>query len=144
MHMAERSFDSKHIALEQLETALQLYFERESYLSVITLAGAAEEILGRLARSRGIDNSLEALKKAAGAIHQHLYGEQIESKSIAVRANYARNKLKHVGVTEETLVTLDEKQEAIDMLIRAIDNYWLVEQKLTPLMESFQGEQFDV
>ena len=42
--MVEMAHDVQCIALRQLETALRLYFEREDYYSVITLAGASEEI----------------------------------------------------------------------------------------------------
>ena len=38
------------VALRQLETALRLYFERDDYYSVITLAHASEEIFGTFRR----------------------------------------------------------------------------------------------
>ena len=46
--MALMAHDIQCVALKQLETALRLYFEREDYYSVITLAGAAEEVFGSL------------------------------------------------------------------------------------------------
>jgi hypothetical protein len=142
--MTERSYDSKCIAIEQLEVALQLYFEGAPYLSVITLSGAAEEILGKVAKRRGIDTSLESLKNAAVAIHKLLHNEDVNQKVFADRANFARNKLKHINAAEEPTISLDAKQEAIDMLNRAIDNYWLIEKNLTVLMEEFQRGQRDV
>jgi hypothetical protein len=47
------------LAIEQLETALFLFLERKSYVSALTLAGAAEEILGMAAKIKGIENSLQ-------------------------------------------------------------------------------------
>ena len=44
--MTQIAHDIQCMALRQLETALCLYFEREDYYSVITLAGAAEEVFG--------------------------------------------------------------------------------------------------
>ena len=40
------------MALRQLETALRLYFEQEDYYSVITLAGASEEMFSELLRGQ--------------------------------------------------------------------------------------------
>ena len=46
--MTEMAHDVSCCALRQLETALPLYFEGEDYYSVTTLAGAAEEVFGKL------------------------------------------------------------------------------------------------
>ncbi len=51
--MAEIAHDVQCMALRQLETALRLYFEREDYYSVITLAGASEDIFGKLLSGGG-------------------------------------------------------------------------------------------
>ena len=42
--MTSMAHDLDRVALRQLETALCLYFEQQDYYSVITLAGASEEI----------------------------------------------------------------------------------------------------
>lgn len=131
--------DSRCIALTQLETALRLYFERNDYFSVITLAGNAEEIIGKILESKGIVNSLEEMKKTVAAIHKHLYSEMLSEVVVAKRANRAKNAIKH-GIGSSPTVTLDAQQEAKDMLNRAIDNYWLLEEWLTPAMEMFQRE----
>ena len=104
----------------------------------ITLGGAAEEIFGKLLEVKGLGNSFVSLKKAVAEMHQHLYNEVLADEAIATRANRARNHLKHLGASPT--VTLDAKQEAQDMLQRMIDNYWLLETRLTPAMERFQAE----
>lgn len=38
------------------------------------------------------------------------------------------------------IIKLDLAQEATDMLFRAIDNYWALNESLTPAMEQFQRE----
>jgi len=121
-----------------LETALQLYFEKRDPGSIITLAGAADEIFGKLLKRAGRDSSLSSLIAAVTEIQGRLFGEAQEPKRIADRANLARNSLKHIGDTE--LVKLDLETEAQDMLNRAIDNYFSLEQTLTPAMERFQRE----
>lgn len=137
--MTTLTHDSRCIALAQLETALRLYFEWQDYFSVITLAGNAEEIFGKILKAKGIVNSLEARKKTVAAIHQHLYGEMLSEAVVAERANRAKNAIKH-SIGSSPTVTLDAQEEAKDMLNRAIDNYWLLEEWLTPAMERYQRE----
>jgi hypothetical protein len=137
--MADKSHDCRCIALSQLETALRLYFERSNFFSVITLAGNADEILGKILKTKGKESSLEELKKAVAAVHLHLFEEVLPESVVAERANRAKNAIKH-GIGEAPTITLDAEQEAKDMLNRAIDNYWVLEQWLTPAMEKFQRE----
>lgn len=139
--MSHRAYDKKCIALAQLETAVRLFLEEQDYFSVITLAGAAEEILGKLATRAGRDSSVTSLKQAALAIHLHLFDEPGNEQEIADRANRARNALKHLDARGNPTITLDAREEAIDMLNRAIDNYWLLETSLTPVMEQFARSQ---
>ena len=104
--MPTEAYEVKFIARIQLETALRLFKEQRDLFSVVTLAGASEEILGKLLCARGIDNSLESLKKAAVAIHEHLFSEPLDPKDIANRANRARNRLKHVSESPDVPVSL--------------------------------------
>ena len=136
--MVIRAYYRKDLALAQLETALRLYFEGGDRGSVITLAGAADEIFGKLLAASGRDSSLQSLISAVTAIQEKLFGEANEPKYIARRANAARDSLKHIGDTD--LVKFDLEVEARDMLNRAIDNYWSLEQNLTPSMERLQRE----
>lgn len=136
--MAIDTYSSEDIALVQLETALRLYAEGDDFFSVITLAGAAEEVLGKVVSRKGKENSLDALKKAASAVHTYLYGEKVKYSVYVYRANYFRNKIKHVNPGIEPLITFDVKEEAGDMLTRAIDNYWLANETITVSMQEFE------
>lgn len=138
--MAIRAYYRTDLALSQLETALQLYLEKREYASIVTLAGAADEIFGKLLAASGRENSLESTKKAVSAIHMHLFGEPLAASIVVERANRARNCLKHWDEGDPHIVKLDLPEEARDMLNRAIDNYWSLEQKLSPAMERFQRE----
>ena len=138
--MPIRAYYRTDLALSQLETALRLYFEGSDFASVVTLAGTADEIFGNLLKSEGRESSLESLKTAVAAIHQALYGETIPPSLAADRANRARNSLKHWNSGDPHILKFDLPQEARDMLFRAIDNYWTLEQKLSPAMERFQRE----
>lgn len=136
--MTVESHSKQHIALTQLETGLRLFQEAGDYYSVVTLAGAADEILGRLLESRGGVTALSSLTKAAAAIHLKVHGEPRDEKAFVQRANLARNSLKHLGSLGEETVRLDIREEAADMLDRAISNYWALTQSMTPAMEAFE------
>jgi hypothetical protein len=135
-----QAYAKQSIALAQLETALRLFRTGDELISVITLAGAAEEILGKLVRKRGQDNSLDSLKKTAAAIHERLFSERIDTSVIADRANRARNALKHLTAGGDP-VSLDLREEAVDILNRAVDDYWILETNLTAAMDSFLRAQ---
>ena len=138
--MPEQTYDKRFIALTQLESALRLFREGDDYFSALTLAGAAEEILGDLLRSRGQQNALDDLTSGAVLIHKHLFGEEAGAKEFAIRANRARTASKHLDAGGHT-ITLDIRDEAKDMLERAIGNYWRLEESLTPAMRLFTREQ---
>jgi hypothetical protein len=140
--MTLRAYYRRDLALAQLETALRLFGERKDLASVITLAGAADEIFGKLLTASGGESSLASLTKAVAAIHEHLYGEPGNPAQIARRANLARNSLKHWDEGDAEIIKFDLEVEASDMLNRAIDNYWSLEKKLSPAMEAFQRETF--
>jgi len=139
--VAIRAYYRRDLALAQLETALQLYFESGDRGSIITLAGAADEVFGKYLERAGRESSFKSLVVAVTEIRARMFGEPLEQeevKAIADRANSARNSLKHIGETD--IVKFDLETEARDMLYRAIDNYWSLEQTLTPAMERFQRE----
>ena len=134
----------KDRALKQLETALCLYFKGEDYYSVITLAGASEEIFGKLLPDGA--HAFGIFQKTFVKVRQLLRGqpldadaEKADAKWVADRSNYARNRLKHLDSNPQAL-NWDPEQEARDMLTRAIDNYWHLNADLTPLMRRFQDK----
>jgi hypothetical protein len=63
--MAVLRLHKREIAQKQLETALCLDSEGRDPLSVITLAGAAEEILGKLLACDGRPNALQVRHEMA-------------------------------------------------------------------------------
>ena len=126
------------IALRQLETALSLYFEREDYYPANTLAGASEEVFGKLLRENNPENALDSLKKGGTAIHKALFDEDLPEKEISDRTNWVRNLLKHWTPGQPKVFEFDAPEEAKDMLNRAIDNYFKLKGALTPAMKQFQ------
>ena len=54
----------QQVAEHQLERALRLFLDERDYVSAITLAGASEEILGRLLAKEGKEHALGSFVKA--------------------------------------------------------------------------------
>ncbi len=110
--------DHNHLsaAHSQLLQALRLYEEGEDYQSVITLAGAAEEIFGRLSRKMGLGCALDRLTATLPMISERFLQQELGTREAAKSVNRAKNWLKH---GEEPL-SFDAKFEAEDMLDRAI------------------------
>jgi hypothetical protein len=109
------------IAEHQLFRALQMWSE-EDYISCITLAGAAEEILGKRMRKLGLEPSFDNLKGTIVLLAQH-FGDNPENidKIVAEMMNQTRNELKHYS--GEEALEFDLKSDAEELLERAISNY---------------------
>lgn len=107
----------------QLEVALQFYMRGEEFPAVITLAGAAEELLGKIAESKGHEPSLKRAMRNRCDIFKEIYGEEAREKNFADLQNRVRNELKHFRTGEE--VQADYEHEAAQMLTRALENYVL-------------------
>ncbi len=135
--MVFEEFGHKRIAVIQLETAIRLYNEGDEYVSAITLAGAAEEILGNLLNERGDNSKLDDLKADGVKVYKALFGSETEPKYIADAANKYRNAMKHLTTTDDHTIVFDPEESAFDMIDRAISNYWRLEENLTPPMDSF-------
>ena len=136
--MAEETYEKLDIACQQLNTAIDLFFEDANHFSVITLTGAAEEILGRYMELIGKQSSLDGIVKGTALVHKHLYGEELPHKEFKFRANMARNSIKHLDSDEDLNVMFDSKEEMINMLVRATDNYFGME-----IPESDQVRKFN-
>ncbi|QWV94917.1 hypothetical protein KP004_06985 [Geomonas oryzisoli] len=113
------------IAARQLETALLLYFAQKDLFSVITLAGAAEEILGELLRLR------EPLER------QNPFRSVLE----LLRPAKARAR-EEVAAAHETdlYVHMDVRHEAEFLLGRAIDDYFALTGELSGNMRKFNED----
>ncbi|OAI26104.1 hypothetical protein [Methylomonas koyamae] len=107
------------IARRQIEAASELFFSGGDFLAVVTLAGAAEEILGKLIKRRGetamIDRLVELDRQLTGGRSFKIVNKEI---------NGIRNALKHADDPNEDELEI-EAGSAIAMLSRAVVNYVL-------------------
>ncbi len=119
------------IALIQLERAIELFFEKEDFISAITLAGASEEICRKILERECKVSSGDMLKEW----FKEKYPDAQENEKFFKHANQSRNSLKHFDNPKEIEVEIDQI-EAAYWLARAVMNYDLSHAILTkPLIK---------
>lgn len=122
--MSTSILTAEEIAEHQLITALRLWHD-DDYLSALTLAGAAEEILGKRLRILGRTPSFDQIKNEIIALaKQHGDSDPKTEKLVATLLNQTRNELKHYDGDDS--LSFDLKLDAAEMMERAIANYHLL------------------
>ena len=106
--------------------AIQLYIGQTNLVRAVTLAGAAEEILGKLVRQEGKKTAFEDVLNRLCEMHKLAFNEHPDRKAYADLRNGTRNEFKHLCSGAALSVNLD--REASQLIHRAIENY----QKLSP------------
>ena len=102
-------------ATEQMDWAIRLFIEHEAYLPAITLAGAAEEILGELLRDQSVFFQLKTTLSARFNLPEKTVSQE--------HLNKARNWLKHwKDLKDSETVSIDLQGEAIQYIVRALTN----------------------
>ena len=119
--MSTVAISAESIAESQLLAAIGLW-RSEDYLPALTLAGAAEEILGKRLRKLGREPSFNqlrdlivALARQEGEIDPNL------EKTVGDMLNDTRNALKHYGGDHS--LEIDLRADCLEILERAIANY---------------------
>jgi hypothetical protein len=102
-------------AVDQLDWAIRLFLDHKAYVPAITLAGAAEEILGGVVRTRAAFGVLR--KKFAADFG---FEEKVVSQD---HLNKAKNWLKHWdGHRGDEQIRLELDEEALQYIVRALAN----------------------
>jgi hypothetical protein len=115
---------AEEIAERQLLAAIRLWHEGD-YVSAITLAGAAEEILGKRLRKKGKEPSFDNIRSAIMALSKTLGDEnQKTEKIVADLLNQTKNELKHYSGDDH--LEFDLLEDSIELLERAITNYQML------------------
>jgi hypothetical protein len=125
------------VAEHQLERALRLFLDENDYVCAITLAGASEEILGRLLEKSGREHALGTFVKACVKTGKVVYNENWSHKTFADMANAFRNDLKHYRDGNPITVP---REAAVEILDRAIENFFALTSRETPNMRRFMEE----
>ncbi|MFA6261448.1 MAG: hypothetical protein WC760_08270 [Bacteroidia bacterium] len=113
------------IALIQLRTSIQLY-NKDNFIAALTLAGAAEEILGKISKKNSKTNA---------AIEEKIFIDQIADIYKKDRPSYnkvlnlrhkLKNEIKHNDRGDNDDIIHDFKCEAETFILGAIRNYELI------------------
>jgi hypothetical protein len=138
----EETLSNLEIAHRQIERAIVLFLDDRDYVSSLTLAGAAEEILGKLLNKEGKEHWLDSISKGAlralGFRKRELQAPEAlkAKKEIANIANRHKNAFKHYNI--DGTVTLLVDVAAAEMIDRAISNYFDLTQRETGAMGKFK------
>ncbi len=116
------------VAEKQLAKAIELFCAQEP-LPAITLAGAAEEILGKLVKDGGGDNALEEEVKDLCDLYQTVFGHSGDPKVLADLMNMSGNPLE-----------LNLEEEAVNLIQRAIDNFQRLRPGPNAMFQRFEDE----
>ncbi|HZX47679.1 MAG TPA: hypothetical protein VFF47_00500 [Nitrospirota bacterium] len=102
-------------AVDQLDWAIKLFLDYKAYVSAITLAGAAEELIG------GKLGNNSAFKQLQGKLAKEY---DIDSRILSqAHLNKAKNWLKHWNnCGDNDRVDIEIDTEAIQYILRAISN----------------------
>ena len=132
------SLSKLEIAQIQLNRSIELFFNEKDYISAITLAGAAEEILGKLLKveDKEIKNSLEEIIDITINNCEERLNEEIKKKDIVSLANYYRDHCKHFKDGKDTFFSVDF--EAAHLIDRASRNYFKLTGAETEEMVKFR------
>jgi len=93
-------------------------------VSALTLAGAADEILGRMVAKRGKPTRVENLAHYLGSIFDYAGKPRPSLRELIRLHNRVRNELKHQDDGRNVIVDADFHSEAEDMLLRCMFNYY--------------------
>jgi hypothetical protein len=89
--MSEKTYQRIVLATEQLDVALELFLCRRSFVSALTLAGAAEEILGKALAHRGEAPWLKYEHGLVAEIEKILRGQPYKLKDFVDEKNRVRS-----------------------------------------------------
>ena len=113
----------RRIALIQLEQSLNL-LDAGDPVSALTLAGAAEEILGRAASRKGHEPRVEYNADWLGSLYDWAKKPRPSRKQLVSQLNAVRNHLKHQDDGRNVRVEADFEFEAEEMILRCMFNHF--------------------
>ena len=130
-----RQYDYQEVALNLLETALDLY-NQENYISSLNLACAAEEILGGMVTQKNLKN-MNQLGKDVWLQLAQIPGATVPTeKEIDKMINYKnrlKNAVKHFAeLHEKYLVRYTIQKDARMFIYHAMHNYMILFEAYPP------------
>ena len=134
-------YTKRRLAEIQISRAVQVLVDHDDVVSALTLAGAAEEILGKMLAAKGEETALEVTITWDASLWVYLVKEAAkegrtvippDAKELRRRNNRVRNEVKHNDQGTNASVAADYRYWAEEMLLRAISNYTRLFKKFPP------------
>ena len=121
------------IAVHQLEKSISLFINEKDFICAITLAGAADGILGGLLKRYGKKTTHDRHKEILRKYNHGLTDKELND----LHLNMVRNEFKHVKRDEHETKDYALETESILYITRGVSNYILIQQELTVIMAEF-------
>ncbi|HKX64189.1 MAG TPA: hypothetical protein VJM78_02695 [Rhizomicrobium sp.] len=103
-------------AADQLDWAIRLFLDHDAYVAAITLAGAAEELIGKPLQEQAVFKQLTQTL----SVHSGLDPKSVTQNHL----NKAKNWLKHWDEhTDQGRIELELDEEALQYIVRALTNF---------------------
>jgi len=115
--------EKRDIAIAQLKASAR-HYNKEDYVCSITLSGASEEILGRIAKKRTGTYQLEGDIIYLRSVYDYFSGQEPTNKELIEKINWVKNELKHNDDGENEWVEADFENEAALLFVKAVKNYF--------------------
>lgn len=120
--MTSQTCNRIDLAHEQLEMAIVAFLELERFASAITLASAAERVLGQALRHAGKQSVLDWKFEATDLVHAALHGKSLARGAFTDAENRVSNALRHFDERDAPDFEADLEEAACWMLVRACEN----------------------
>ena len=114
--------EKRDIAINQIKGAAR-HYKHGDYVCSITLSGAAEEILGRIAKKRRGVNQIENELNYLRSINNYFSGQKPSNKELLKKVNKVKNEFKHNDSGDNEWVEADFENEAAMLFVKAMKNY---------------------
>ena len=124
----------RDVAIVQLERAIRLFLNEKDFISSVTLACAAEGILGEYIKETGEQPHAEQLK---AVLHDAVLPNHTLKQINDDYVNRARNFFKHKHRALDQRFKFEPETEAICALVRSITNAALVTEAVSDSAVSF-------
>lgn len=115
--------EKRDIAIKQIKAAAR-HYNKGDYICSITLSGAAEEILGRIAKKRTKTNQLEREVAYLRSVYEYFSGQKPSDRDLVQKINKVKNELKHNDSGDNDWVDADFEYEAALLFVKAVKNYY--------------------
>jgi|SRR5690554_3772867 len=116
-------YHKSDIAMQYLNLALSEYIKGKNMFAVLHLAGAAEEMLGKVVSLRSSETALERTQRWIKSWYQISGKDTPQNKALNKHILKIKNGVKHINGANDLEIEFDINREAKEIIRRAIENF---------------------